>query len=78
MVSIRLPVILAILLVLPSIQASTIKALTRHYEPFMYRNMDGQYVDGIEFHLIQTIAQKLNMAVAFESMETELELLNAT
>lgn len=68
-----------VLLALPSSRATcVIKVNTRQYEPFMYQNGSGQYVDGIEFHLIQTIAKKLNMEVAFQSMPTELELLNPT
>lgn len=57
--------------------ANEIKVRTRHYEPFMRQNAtSGQFVDGIEFQLIATIARKLGMQVAFSAIPLDLGVLN--
>lgn len=48
--------------------SQVIRVSTRHYEPFMYRNSSGAFVDGIEFALIKTIAKTLGMQVTFRLM----------
>lgn len=42
-----------------------IHILTKHYEPFMYQNSNGTFNDGIEFKLIQTIADKLDLKINY-------------
>lgn len=45
--------------------SKTIYVLTKHYEPFMYRSDKGQFYDGIEFKLIQTIAREVKHEIEF-------------
>lgn len=38
-----------------------LRAATAHYEPFMYQNHEGKFYKGIEYKLIETIAEQLGM-----------------
>lgn len=38
---------------------------TRHYEPYMYRGIDGRFENGIEFNVIETIASKLGKKIIY-------------
>lgn len=40
---------------------------TAHYEPFMYQNHDGKFYNGIEYKLIQTIAEQLGMELLMQN-----------
>lgn len=51
--------------------SEVIRVTTRQYEPFMYRNSSGAFVDGIEYALIKTIAKTLNMEVTFRPMSQD-------
>lgn len=70
--------ILVVFCIPPIIGATNvIRVRTRNYEPFMYQNATGgQFYNGIEFHLVEAIAKKLNMKTAFQSASSELDLLN--
>lgn len=64
------------LLILPISGApNVIRVRARNYEPFIYQNStNGQFYEGIEFHLIQAIAKKLGMKDAFQLLSSELNL----
>lgn len=53
-----------------------IRVTTRHFEPYMYQNSEGKFVDGIEYNLCKTIAEKLRMQVTFKQSSNKLEQLN--
>lgn len=71
--------ILSISLIL-SVESTTevIRVETKHYEPFMYQNAIGQFENGIEFQLLKTIANKLNMKLVFSESKLDLETMNTT
>lgn len=57
--------------------SNVIRVRARNYEPFVYRNStNGQFYEGIEYHLVKTIAKKLSMNVTFQLLSTELDLLD--
>lgn len=45
----------------------TINTFTRHYEPYMYRNLNGTFASGIEFSLMETIGQKLRKSIQYSN-----------
>lgn len=55
-----------------------LELVTRHHEPFMYKNSNGDFVDGIEFHLIRTIAEKLHLNLEVTSSNMQLALINSS
>lgn len=59
--------------------SKVIRVVTRDYKPFMYTNQTtGQFENGIEFRLIQTIAARLKLDVEFEESPVEIDQLNLT
>lgn len=55
-------------------RSKVLHVFSRPYEPFVYINSSGAFVDGIEYHLIQTIAEKLRMEVAFTPLLVDFNL----
>lgn len=53
--------------------SKVIRIGTRHYEPYIYQNPVGIFTDGIEFHLIQTIAEHWNAEVEFKDLAKEID-----
>lgn len=50
---------------------NSINVFTRHYEPNMYRDENGQFERGIEFDLMEIIGQKFGKSVVYSTVETE-------
>lgn len=44
---------------------SKLRVVTRHYEPYMYRTHGKNFENGIEYHLMNTIARKLNTTIEY-------------
>lgn len=40
---------------------------TTHFAPYMYRDENGRFYNGMEFELLQVIADRLNMSLSFET-----------
>lgn len=79
MVLVKTAVIIVIFSILPVQSAfGVIRVQTKHNVPFMYRNSNGRFVDGIEFHLIEAIAEQLNMGMKFEESSLDLDSTNIT
>lgn len=63
--------------ILPSYDTSeVIRVSTRHYEPFLLKNYNGNFTEGIEFQLIRTIAKRLDMNLEFQEFGTEFDRNN--
>lgn len=45
----------------------SLRVSTRCYEPFIYQDADGQFSKGLEYELIKTIAQKVDLEVKFQN-----------
>lgn len=43
----------------------SLRVSTEHYEPFMYRDKNGNFNNGIEYKLIKTIAEKEQLELSF-------------
>lgn len=69
----KISLIVLISSILPVQSASgVIRVETKHYEPFMYRDSNGKFVDGVEFHLMEAIAAKLDMKLEFKESSLDL------
>lgn len=55
-----------------------IRVQTKHYEPYMHQDASETFVDGIEFHMLTTIAKKLDMKLKFLDSSLDVESLNYT
>lgn len=59
-------------------RSNVMRVHARNYAPFIYQNAtNGQFYDGIEFHLIKTIAKKLGMQHEFQSFSSEVDLISS-
>lgn len=73
----QLSAVFFVLTILPVYNTSkVIRIGTRHYEPYIYQNHTGIFTDGIEFHLIQTIAKHWNIKVEFKDLAKEIDSNN--
>lgn len=57
------------------IQIFTLRVFVAEYEPYIYQNISGGTYDGIEYFLVNTIAEKLNLTTSYQFYNREA-LLN--
>lgn len=48
-----------------TVAKNAIKVLSRHYEPYMYLNVNGSFEKGIEFNLMKVIEKKLGRNIDY-------------
>lgn len=50
----------------------SVRVSSTHYEPYMYRNEKGEFVNGIEYKLLEVIAQKESLRLFFQNQPDPL------
>lgn len=45
---------------------STLRVSAVQYEPFLYQNENGEFLKGIEYEIVETIAKQLNMSLSYQ------------
>lgn len=55
-------------------EKETLYISAAHYEPFLYKNKDGNVFKGIEFDLLNTIARKMNLKLSFVNWSDDFQL----
>lgn len=60
---------LIIIFIRNSTSTELLRVLTSQYKPFMYRDENGQLYKGIEYKLLETIAEKEHLQLSFEIVD---------
>lgn len=77
MTSFNFPSIFLVFVILPMLNTSrVIRVGARQYVPLMHQHYNGTFTDGIEFHLIQAIAEKLSMQLESSDLRIEITRIN--